>query len=348
MRQLLNRTKQYGSSHPQAIATTVLMLLVASVFMKVCGHEFIINWDDGVYVADNVDIRGISLHNLMRIFTTSYMGNYAPLHLFSYMLENSLWGLKPATLLITNVALHYASTVLFYRLLVRYGLTVPQAFVAAAIFAIHPVQVESVAWISQRKNTLSMLFFLFSWHSWLSWQECLVPKKRILWYLASLLTFTMALMTKSVAVVLPLFLATHLLAFESRPRISKKVLLLLPYIALAGGCFVAALFSQAQEGGGRMPYLGGSLAITMMNMLPVFSRYLTLLICPIGLSAIYNSAIKSVPDLTIVLSGTVFVLFIVAWLRLWHHHRSHFFWLTLFMIGLLPVSNIIPIVAMMP
>lgn len=347
MQTLFNRAKSTFSRYPNVSGALFLALLILSTYSKVRGHEFILNWDDAVYVAENEDIRGVTLKNLTSIFTTSYAGNYAPLHLLSYMLDNTLWGLRPLPLLMTNVALHIGSTLLFYRLLVKLGLTVPQAFIAAALFAVHPVQVESVAWVSQRKNTLSMFFFLASWHSWIQWKSGKSGMSRARWYGASLVLFAMALMTKSVAVILPLFFVAQELAFERKPVTRKLLMVLVPYVVLAGVCFAAALSSQSQGGGGRIAHYGGSMTMTMMNMLPVFSRYLTLLVFPAGLSIIYNSPIKSVPDVTIVMSGAVFILFIFGWFRLWKSHRSHFFWLTLFIIGLLPVSNVIPIVTMM-
>jgi hypothetical protein len=344
---LINRLNNVLARYPHASAVMILTLLTLSVYLKVRGHEFILNWDDAVYVAENEDIRELSFRNLKRICTTSYMGNYAPMHLFSHMVEHALWGVKPEQLLLTNVALHLGSTLMFYRLLIRFGLTFPQALAAAAIFAIHPVQVESVAWISQRKNTLSMFFFLASWHSWIQWKAKDTGMGRVCWYSAAVALFALALLTKSIAVILPLFFIAQELIFERKPVTRKLLAALIPFAVLTGVCVAAALASQTHSGGGRIAHYGGSMALTMMNMLPVFSRYLTLLVFPAGLSIIYNSPIKSVPDMSILLSGTVFLLFIFGWLRLWKPHRNHFFWLTLFIIGLLPVSNIIPLVTMM-
>lgn len=347
--QNFQRLKTFLSHHLGVISAIVLVLLNVLIYFKLQGHEFIITWDDGAYVAENQDIRGLTFKNLTSIFTTSYMGNYAPIHLFSYMLEFSFWGdVRPPQLLAANVALHAGSTLLFYRILVRSGLTVPQSIIAAALFAAHPVQVESVAWISQRKNTLAMLLFLSSWLSWIHWNDSQTEAKnrKALWYGASLLFFALALLTKSIAVILPLFLIAQECVLERRAITAKWLKAIVPYIVLSLVCFLGAFYSQ-QQGSGRIGYFGGSMAVTLMNMLPVYSRYLILLFIPSGLSIIYNSPIKTVPDINIILSGFVFILFLIGWVRLWKPHRSHFFWLTIFVVGLLPVSGIIPIVTMM-
>jgi hypothetical protein len=336
----------YLSSYPHLINCIILSVLVMGLYLKVTGHEFLINWDDVDYITTNGDIRGFTLQNLKNIFTKYYAGNYAPIHLLSYMVDYSFWGMNPAAFKMTNVILHAACTVAFYLLLVRLGLTMPQAFLAAVIFAVHPVQVESVAWASQRKNPLSLLFFLASWHAWLTWKSDESGTK-VLWYAGSLVFFTMALLSKSIAALLPILLLAQELILDRQPFTRKTLTTKMPYIGLAAACLVVTLASQKGEGGGLVAYHGGSLGLTMMNMLPVFSRYLILLVFPFGLTFIYNSPLKTVPDLTIFLSGSILVLFVVVWLRLRKPHPVHFFWLTLFVVALLPVSNILPIVTMM-
>jgi 4-amino-4-deoxy-L-arabinose transferase-like glycosyltransferase len=336
----------YLSSNPHLVNCTILLILVVGIYLKVTGHEFLINWDDVDYITTNDDIQGFTLQHVKNVFTKYYAGNYAPVHLMSYMVDYSVWGMNPAAFKMTNVILHASCTLTFYLLLVRLGLTIPQAFLASALFAVHPVQVESVAWASQRKNPLSLLFFLASWHSWLTWKND-ESRNRGLWYAGSLILFTLALLSKSVAVLLPFFLLAQELILDRQPFARKMLTTKIPYIVLAVACLVVTLASQKGEGGGLVAYHGGSFGLTMMNMLPVFSRYLILLVFPFGLTFIYNSPLKTFPDLSIFLSGMVLILFTITWLRLRKPHPVHFFWLTLFVVALLPVSNILPLVTMM-
>lgn len=145
------------SRYPSLIHSILLSAVILVLYFKTTGHDFLLSWDDGDYIITNVDIRGITLQHLKNIFSHIYLANYAPVHMLSYMLDYSIWGLNPAAFKATNVLLHTGCTLLFYRLLIKFGLTPLQSLIAALIFAVHPVQVESVAWAAQRKNPLSLL-----------------------------------------------------------------------------------------------------------------------------------------------------------------------------------------------
>src|SRR6266513_1987494 len=120
-------------------------------------------WDDDVYVTDNKLLTATD--GLRRIwFSLDSPSQYFPLVYTSFRLEHALWGLDPAGYHWVNIILHAANAILVWRLL--RVLDVPGAWLAAALFALHPVQVESVAWITERKNVLMGFFFLLSLLSW--------------------------------------------------------------------------------------------------------------------------------------------------------------------------------------
>ena len=99
-----------------------LFLLGASsiaVFWPALGHRFLINWDDSQYVVDNAVIKGLTLDHIQSAFTNFYLGNYAPLHIISYMLDYEIWGLSASGFIFTNILLHTANGILFYLLLRR-------------------------------------------------------------------------------------------------------------------------------------------------------------------------------------------------------------------------------------
>src|SRR6185369_11771833 len=153
--------------------------------------------------------------------------------------DYAIWGMNPAAFKLINVVLHAACAIIFYRLLLRLGLTDVQAFIASLLFAIHPVQVESVAWASERKSMLSLLFFLAAWFSWDVWNRDTVRTKNG-WYIFSLACFTLALCSKPIVVILPCIMITQEF-FLNRKRITMHTLKsMVPYLILSGS-FVALL-----------------------------------------------------------------------------------------------------------
>ncbi|PWU14341.1 MAG: hypothetical protein C5B50_17325 [Verrucomicrobia bacterium] len=143
----------------------LLVLLTLLVYYPSWHGEFI--WDDESHVVNNPEL--IEPDGLAKIWTSSESLQYYPLVFTSFRLERALWGLNPSGFHLDNLLLHAASALLLWRLLAR--LNLPGAWLAAAVFAVHPVNVESVAWISQRKNTLAMVCYLLSFLLYVSSDE---------------------------------------------------------------------------------------------------------------------------------------------------------------------------------
>ena len=174
------------------------LLVVVSYLPAMLWGGFV--WDDKIFV--NADpIREVS--GLWQIwFSPSDIsiegeGHYWPLVYTTFWLEHKLWGFAPAGYHIVNVLLHLANTLLLWHLLRR--LAVPGAWVVAAVFAVHPLHVESVAWIIERKDVLSGLFYLAAVLAWLRFVE----KPRVRWYAWSLVLYAAGLLSKSIVVTLP-------------------------------------------------------------------------------------------------------------------------------------------------
>lgn len=331
----------------QKLDYLLLFLLTVAIYARTLGQEFQMSWDDNWYIVYNESIQGFSWQNLKTIFSSIYQANYAPLQMLSYMLDYSLWGLDPAGFAITNVVFHVLNGLLLYRLLYRllYSLHGERllALVAAAFFLVHPLQVESVAWISCRKNVLSLFFFLLAWEAYRHYRQA--DKGQGWWfYLASLTSFLLSLMAKSTTLVLPVILVLYDVCFPSsgrRIQLKDKV----PYgIAALAFALVSIHFQQTSyQGGIREPYHGGSPLATFYTMLPVFCLYLLRLVWPSGLSAIYVPTIHTVPDSTVIASGLVLAAVIWGGVRLFRSNRELGFWFLFFWIGLLPFAQIVPI-----
>ena len=210
----------------------VLLVVITTAFYVPAFHGGFI-WDDDDYVTGNQTLR--SLSGLAHIwFQVGATPQYYPLVHTTYWIEYHLWGLNPAGYHVVNVLLHAASAILLWRLLA--ALRVPGAWVATAVFAVHPVNVESVAWITERKNVLSGVFYLAAALTYLRFAfdpgETAPRSMRIRWYAVSLLLFLGALLSKTVTGSLPA--AILLVLWWKRGRIRwADVSPLLPFFVLA-------------------------------------------------------------------------------------------------------------------
>lgn len=317
----------------------LLFAVTAISFHEVPSHSFLINWDDQAYITQNFAIRGFSLENLKTAFSEYYVGNYAPIQMISYMFDYTLWGNNPFGYFLANVLYHAISAVLLYFMLIRLGFWKWGAFLGAAIFLVHPVQVESVAWLSQRKNLLAMLFYLLSFHAYLSYREREGDISRTWYYIWSLSAFTLALLAKSVAVIFPvmLILYDHLV-----PPVSRKLkghTDKIPYVIAAVIIAVIAMISQdSNYGGGRIEYPPNALIVLPLSMLPVLLRYLQLLICPLPStqSIMYFPPLRHELDAMVILSLCVVAGLLAGGVYLYRNNRPSLFWYILFFSGYCP------------
>jgi hypothetical protein len=320
--------------------TPLLILLAATfaVYSQVLGYGFILKWDDVPYVIDNPAITSISYANICLTFTSFYVGNYAPIHILSYMLDYVFWGLNPHGYHLTNVFLHSLNGIAFYLILVRCSGKKLWSLAAALLFIVHPVQVESVSWISERKNLLSMLFFLTAFYAWQNYRE----QKSIFWHMFSLITFVMALLTKSVTVIFPVVLLVYDIVFTPTEKRMQLLKAKVPFFIMALFFGLVAIKSQPSSA-----FPGGTLWTTFLTMPTVLLRYLRLIIWPHQLSAVYYVPIKTIIDSEVLVGFVlIFILTVVA-ILLWKRCKNAFFCYILFFLGLAPVSQIIPMVTPM-
>jgi len=198
----------------------VLIIATFAAYRPVWQAGFI--WDDRIHVTHNVNLR--SAAGLWRIwFEPEASQQYYPLQLSSYWLEFHLWGLHPLGYHLVNVLLHAGNAILLWQLLRR--LQAPGAWLAAAVFAVHPVEVESVAWISERKNLLSGMFYLLALLAFLRCRPLTAAtgenrKSDWQFYVLGLFLFVCALLSKTVACSLPAVMV--LLIWWKRGRVEKR------------------------------------------------------------------------------------------------------------------------------
>lgn len=172
------------------------------VYFRVIWHDFI-NFDDFVFVVENTHVNtGISLENLYWAFTTGHQGNWIPLTWISHQLDVTLFGLHAGGHHAINVILHSINGVLLYSFLNRVSASPWKSATVALFFALHPLHVESVAWIAERKDVLSTFFMMFALNIYLKY--ALENSKKM--YITTLILFTCGILSKSMLVTFPVLL----------------------------------------------------------------------------------------------------------------------------------------------
>ena len=193
-----------------------LILSTLSVFWQVRNFAFV-NFDDNYYVYENPHVlNGLTWDGIIWAFTTPNIGNWLPLTWLSFMLDCQLFGANPGWMHLVNLLLHIANTLLLFAVLRKMtGALWSSAFVAAA-FAIHPMHVESVAWIAERKDVLSTLFLLLTLAAYVSY----VKRRSAVRYVLTVLLFALGLLAKPMLVTLPALLL--LLDYWPLSRIGRQ------------------------------------------------------------------------------------------------------------------------------
>lgn len=325
---------------------SLLVLLAAVVFGRMLGHEFQVNWDDNWNILYNEAIRGFSWHNVKVAFTDYVIGAYVPMQTLSFILDYTLWGYNPAGFHASSILIHTVNALLIYRLFLRWYDDRLLSLVGAAFFLLHPVQTESIGWISDRKTLLAMMFFLLTWEGYCRYRLAESGKARWWAYAATLTFFTLSLLSKSITVIMPGVLVLYDFCFPDggrRVRLMDKI----PFLAVAGVIAVVTMIGFSAPGGARVPYHGGTLLATFYSMVPVFVRYLGMLVWPANLSASYSPSIHQSLDGTVACAALLLFAVILTGVWLFRRERRLGFWVMFFFIGLFPVSQVVPTLSMM-
>ncbi|MBI4577453.1 MAG: tetratricopeptide repeat protein [Planctomycetes bacterium] len=265
----------------------VLALAVLAAFGPVVRNGWI-DYDDGSYVQENPPVqRGFDAESLAWAFTTGHSANWHPLTWLSHMADCALWGLEPAGHHLTSLLLHALNAALLYLALRRLtGQAAPSAL-AAGLFALHPLRVESVAWVAERKDVLSGCFALLALWSYARHREGPTPAR----YLAVAGFLALGLMSKPMLVTLPfvLLLLDWWPLRRSPAGRTRAVLEKLPLLALVAASS-AVTFKVQEAGGAVSPLERMSLEVRSLNALDAYARYLGKTVWPSDLAVFYPHA----------------------------------------------------------
>ena len=239
-------------------------------------------WDDDAYITNNELLT--APNGLRRIWLSfDSPSQYFPLTYTSFRIERALWGLNPSGYHWTNIFLHVANALLVWRLLAR--LKLPGAWLAAAIFALHPVQVESVAWITERKNVLMGFFFLLTLLAWIAFTD---ESTRRPWrfYVLAMILYALALSAKTTACTLPAALLL-ILWLQKKPIGKRRLIQILPFLILGFSMGLVAVWWERYHQGTHGPLFAlSSLERTLVASHAVWF-YLGKLLWPSNLIFIY-------------------------------------------------------------
>jgi tetratricopeptide (TPR) repeat protein len=278
------------------------MLMTAAVYLPVATHRFI-NFDDPDYVSGNPYVQaGLRPESIRWAFTGVYSSNWHPLTWMSHMLDCQIYGLKPAGHHLTNVVFHIGNTVLVFLLLKAMTRAFWRSAFVAALFALHPLHVESVAWVAERKDVLSGFFGLLSLLAYLKYVKCV--SKNGFFYVLALVLFALGLMAKPMLVTLPFVLllldfwplhrfqlaTPNLQPATTLPHSNIPTLRLilekLPFFVLSvASCVVTFLAQKAC--GAMVPLTNTPVSARLANAVVSYERYLAKTFWPTKLAVFY-------------------------------------------------------------
>ena len=310
------------------------MLVVAVVFANSLGNKFV--YDDKGFVVDNSAIR--SLANIPSFFTSiksfNSAGNfyvYRPLAVLSFALDYSLAKLNPLVFHLSSVVWHAAVSLMLYFLLNLILEDERRALFATLLFSLHPVQVESVAWVTQRSNLISLFFFLLAFYMWIKNSS-----------MGSLVCFSLALLGKEMAITLPMIIILYDMCRGSDLR--KRAKYYIPFF-IADIIYLILRTAVLGRIGGQDAWAGGSAYAAGLTALKAALFYVRLLLLPVNLCAAYHDFSPAVslsePGM---LGSCAFIIAVLSiGVLLLREKRKESFFILWFFVTLFPVSNIVPL-----
>jgi tetratricopeptide (TPR) repeat protein len=277
-----------------AIICFVLAAGTLAVYFPILWHGFV-NYDDPDYILDNPHIKsGLTWANIVWAFEpTAYAANWHPLTWISHMADCQLFGLNPAGHHFVNVLFHTANTLLLFILLCNLTGAIWRSAFVAALFAWHPLHVESVAWASERKDVLSAFFWMLALMAYVRYVKAQSSSNHapaVVSYLLALLLFACGLMSKPMVVTLPFVLLLldfwPLKRFErlNLSNLPRLVIEKIPFFALMIGSCLMTIFVQKHA---LWSSASLSFQFRLANAFMSYVRYLSKIFCPANLALIY-------------------------------------------------------------
>lgn len=349
------KVKNIPAPAPQPVKKPILywllfILLATLVFYFPTFRNGFVNWDDDIYIINNPYIHSLSAANIRNIFTSFYNGNYHPLTMLSYAFDLAVAGQKPFLYHLVNVFFHLLNTcgvfIMVYKLTgavytdkkTKPGLTIP--IIAALLFGLHPFHVESVSWVSERKDVLYAFFFIIALYTYVGYTET----KKISAYLLTLAFFLLSLLSKGMAVSY----SVSIIAIDyllKRKLLSDKVIAeKVPFLVISLLFGVVAIYAQQSANAvitGDVFSLWDKISFASYG----FIQYFIKLFVPFHLSHYYPYPVKvgnSFPSFYYIypIVTAIGLPLLIFWVR---KSRLALFGILFFIINIVPVLKLLPV-----
>ncbi|HEX3619926.1 MAG TPA: tetratricopeptide repeat protein [Candidatus Udaeobacter sp.] len=289
-----------------------LAAMIFAVYAQVIGHQFI-TLDDDAYITENAMVnRGVTLAGVAWAFTTFYQGNWHPLTWIAHMIDSQLFGMNAGGHLLVNALMHAANTLLVFWFLFRTTHARWPSALVAALFALHPLHVESVAWAAERKDTLSTFFGLLSLIAYARYAGA-PSKGRYAW---TVITLALGLLAKPMLVTWPFVMLLldywplRRFDFTSRKEVGSKLGPLLreklPLFALVAASAVITTIAQSR-GGAVRTFQEFPIALRLVNAVVSYVKYLLLAFWPNDLAVYYPYTTSGTPAWQIICAAFLLI-----------------------------------------
>jgi tetratricopeptide (TPR) repeat protein len=324
-----NRAKNLRGRLQPPITVSILLFVAVLVTFSGTLHNDFVGYDDPEYVTGNSHVRQ-GLQNALWAFQSIDAGNWHPLTWISHMLDCQIFGLKPSGHHFTSMLIHACTSVLLFIFLRRSTSAIWPSAAAAALFGLHPLRVESVAWVAERKDVLSAFFWmaaLWTYSNYARADEHSASgggQSRRKWYLATLVLFVMGIMSKPMVVTFPIVLLLldywpfQRLGSNAQPvnvRLNRRILLeKVPFVLLAVAAAITTFVVQSKAGA---VVSDSSLTAQLGNVPVSYCRYLTKWFWPSNLAVFYPRESWTILTVT----GAVLVLVAIS-TALWFQRNA--------------------------
>jgi len=320
----------------------VLAAITFIVYARTLTCDFV-NLDDDIYVTDNQYVKaGLTSQSVLWAIKSPRIAFWHPLTMFSHMLDCQLFGLNPKWHHLVNLLFHTANTLLLFAVLNSMTAALWQSAFVAAAFALHPLHVESVAWISERKDVLSTLFWFLTMAAYLRYAR----RTGFTWYIVTLLLFALGLMAKPMLVTLPFVLLLldywplKRLTYYPLSAIRYPLFEKLPFIVLSAAFGIITVFAQQAKGVKRLDV---PLTVRLADAAFAFLAYIEKMFWPARLAVFYPRHAGK-PHLLYAALVAALLLGISAVLILLARKRKYLFVGWFWYLGtLVPVSGLIKV-----
>lgn len=299
-----------------------------------------LDWDDKVNVLDNQLVRVLSWERIKLIFETPEInGLYMPLPIISWALNYKIGGLDPFGYHLVNLALHLGISCLVFFIIKQLTGHIWTAFLTALLFGIHPMHVEPVAWITGRRDLVYSIFLVGSMWFWINYND--KRKGRLPQYLLALLFFLASLLSKGVAVVLPVFLLL-IDSYQGRTDFKRMLLEKSPFIALSMLFGIFAIYTQSQTSALNevtdVPYhLSGITASYSLTL------YLFQSVIPFQIGGFHPYPPNSAGIPWYMMASVIIPIALASILILFWKNKNILFGIGLTLVGFLPVIQFLPV-----